>query len=225
MALPVKLERCRQGREARKRRILETRGLWNVNTPNKLTILRIVLTPFFLAALLWEFPFHDFAALLIFIAASLTDWLDGKLARKYNLITDFGKFLDPIADKMLTTAAFLGFIVLGRGAGIVWITFLVLVREFMVASVRMIAAAEGKVIAADKWGKIKTVCQMVAIIMVMATHGLIEVFHLLWPSFTLLNQPLMIAYNMALWASAVLTVISGANYIVKNKGCLGLSDL
>ncbi|MBQ6819289.1 MAG: CDP-diacylglycerol--glycerol-3-phosphate 3-phosphatidyltransferase [Clostridia bacterium] len=196
-----------------------------MNTPNKLTVMRMILTPFFLLALLWEFPFHYWVALGIFIFASLTDMWDGKLARKYNLITDFGKFLDPIADKMLTTAAFLGFIQLDLGVGVVWITFLVLMREFMVASVRMLAAAKGTVIAADIWGKVKTVVQMVAVIMVLSFEGFMELFARFCPSFTLLNAPMVILYNIVLWASAVLTVISGVNYLVKNKECLGLKDL
>jgi CDP-diacylglycerol--glycerol-3-phosphate 3-phosphatidyltransferase len=196
-----------------------------MNTPNKLTVLRMIMTPFFLWTLLWDFPFHYVVALIIFILASLTDMWDGKLARKYNLITDFGKFLDPIADKMLTTAAFLGFIQLGLGKGVVWIAFLVLMREFMVASVRMLAAAKGKVIAADIWGKVKTVVQMVAIIMVLTFEGAMELFQMVCPDFTLLNTPMVVLYNVVLWASAVLTVISGVNYLVKNKDSLGLKDL
>lgn len=196
-----------------------------MNIPNRLTVLRIIMTPLFLVALVWEFPFHYFAALLIFIAASLTDWWDGYLARKNNLVTNFGKFLDPIADKMLTTSAFIGFVALGLGEGIVWITFIVLTREFMVASMRMIAATKGNVVAADWWGKVKTVVQMVAIIMVMAFHGFMELFQMFVPQFTLLNTPMVILYNIALWLSAVLTVISGVNYMIKNKNCLELSDM
>ena len=120
-----------------------------MNTPNKLTIARIIATPVFVAAMLIDFPYHYLVATILFIAASLTDMIDGKMARKYNLITDFGKFLDPLADKMLTTAAFLGFIALDIGYGAVWIAFIVLFREFAVSSVRLIASTSGgKVIAA-----------------------------------------------------------------------------
>jgi CDP-diacylglycerol--glycerol-3-phosphate 3-phosphatidyltransferase len=196
-----------------------------MNTPNKLTLIRMILTPFFLLSLLWQFPFHYFVALGIFVLASLTDMWDGKLARKYNLITDFGKFLDPIADKMLTTAAFLGFILLDLGVGVIWITFLVLMREYMVASVRMLAAAKGTVIAADIWGKVKTVVQMVAIIMVLTFEGFMDVFARFCPSFTMLNTPMVVLYNILLWASAILTVISGINYLVKNKNCMDLKNL
>ncbi len=196
-----------------------------MNLPNQLTLLRIFMTPFFLLTLLWDFPFHYFVALIIFIAASLTDMWDGMIARKRNLVTDFGKFLDPIADKMLTTSAFLGFMVLGHGVGIVWITFAVLTREFMVASIRMMAATKGCVIAADMFGKVKTVVQMVAIIMVMAFHGFMDIFAMFLPDFTLLNLPMEILYNVALWLSAVLTVISGVNYWWKNRHCLDFTKL
>lgn len=184
-----------------------------MNLPNRLTLARIAAVPVFLILLLWQFPFHYFAALVIFVAASLTDLFDGRIARSRGLITDFGKFLDPIADKMLTTAALLGFISLGIGFGTVWITVIVLIREFSVSSIRMIAAASGKVVAADKWGKIKTVIQMVGIIMALTFEEFISLF----PSLLLVGTILRIAYNIVLWFSAVLTVVSGINYLVKNK--------
>ena len=184
-----------------------------INLPNRLTLGRIAAVPIFLLLLLLNFPFHCFAALAVFVAASLTDLFDGKIARSRGLITDFGKFLDPIADKMLTTAAFLGFMSLGIGFGTVWITLIILMREFSVSSIRMIAAASGKVVAADKWGKIKTVMQMVGIIMALAFEGFIAVIP--WPA--LVSDILRIFYNIVLWTSAVLTVFSGVNYLVKNK--------
>lgn len=184
-----------------------------MNLPNRLTLARIAAVPVFLILLLWQFPFHYFAVLVIFVAASLTDLFDGRIARSRGLITDFGKFLDPIADKMLTTAALLGFISLGIGFGTVWITVIVLIREFSVSSIRMIAAASGKVVAADKWGKIKTVMQMVGIIMALTFEEFISLF----PSLLLVGTILRIAYNIVLWFSAVLTVVSGINYLVKNK--------
>lgn len=184
-----------------------------MNLPNRLTLARIAAVPVFLILLLWQFPLHYFAALVIFVAASLTDLFDGRIARSRGLITDFGKFLDPIADKMLTTAALLGFISLGIGFGTVWITVIVLIREFSVSSIRMIAAASGKVVAADKWGKIKTVMQMVGIIMALTFEEFISLF----PSLLLVGTILRIAYNIVLWFSAVLTVFSGINYLVKNK--------
>ena len=184
-----------------------------INLPNRLTLGRIAAVPIFLLLLLLNFPFHYFAALAVFVAASLTDLFDGKIARSRGLITDFGKFLDPIADKMLTTAAFLGFMSLGIGFGTVWITLIILMREFSVSSIRMIAAASGRVVAADKWGKIKTVMQVVGIIMALAFEGFIAVIP--WP--VLVSDILRIFYNIVLWTSAVLTVFSGVKYLVKNK--------
>lgn len=184
-----------------------------INLPNRLTLARIAAVPIFLMLLLWQFPLHYFVALAVFVAASLTDLFDGRIARSRGLITDFGKFLDPIADKMLTTAAFLGFISLGIGFGTAWITAIVLMREFSVSSIRMVAAASGKVVAADKWGKIKTVIQMVGIIMTLAFEGFISLF----PTLLIVGAVLRTAYNIVLWFSAVLTVVSGINYLVKNK--------
>ena len=139
-----------------------------MNLPNKLTVLRIILTPIFLACLLIPFPHHMLVAAIIFIGASITDAIDGNYARKHNLVTDFGKFLDPLADKMLTTTALLGFIALGIGNGVVIIAFIVLFREFLISSLRLTAVSSGgTVIAANIWGKLKTITQMVSIITAM----------------------------------------------------------
>ncbi len=184
-----------------------------INTPNKLTIGRIIATPFFMAALMIEFPYHYAIALLIFAAASLTDMIDGKMARKYNLVTDFGKFLDPLADKMLTTAAFLGFIKLGIGWQITWIVFIVLFREFMIASLRLVTVSSGgKVIAANIWGKIKTVSQMAGIILALASYSLISDFGI-----TGIKAGCDAAISVLLWISAVLCVVSGAIYLAACK--------
>ena len=184
-----------------------------MNLPNKLTLLRMILTPFFLVTLLVNFPFHYAVSLFIFIVASITDYLDGNIARKQGIVTSFGKFLDPLADKMLTTAAFLGFMVLGIGYGVVWITFIVLLREFIVASVRMVAVSSGgKVIAANIWGKLKTVVQMVAIIYAIAAEAAKELFELSKIAFAL-----DIVTDILLWTSAVLCLISGVIYLIDNK--------
>lgn len=186
-----------------------------MNLPNKLTLIRMIMTPFFLVALLLPFDFHYLVAIAIFSVASYTDYLDGNIARKQNIVTSFGKFLDPIADKMLTTSAFLGFIALGIGKGIVWITFIVLFREFMVASVRMVAVSGGgKVIAANIWGKLKTVFQMIAIIFAMTAEQFKE---LPWFSFTVVNAILDLLTSLLLWISAALCVISGIIYLIQNK--------
>ena len=129
-----------------------------MNLPNKLTVVRIFLAPLFLLILLWDFPFHHLCAGLIFGAAALTDLFDGRIARSQGLITNLGKFLDPLADKMLTTAAFLGFLAMGHLD--VWAVMIILTREFLVTSVRLVAAKDGTVIAASFSGKAKTVAAM-----------------------------------------------------------------
>lgn len=188
----------------------------NMNLPNKLTVLRIIATPVFMLTLLLDFPSHYFVAMVIFIAAALTDMFDGKYARKHNMVTDFGKFLDPLADKMLTTAAFIGFVAKGIGYQAVWILFIVLFREFMVSSIRLIAVSSGgKVIAANFWGKLKTVFQMTAIIYALFTSGILS----------LVNIPLLTAImcglgDLLLWASAILCVISGVIYLRDNLSIL-----
>lgn len=186
-----------------------------MNLPNKLTVARLIMTPFFLAALLIEFPHHYLVALILFAAASLTDYIDGNMARKCNLVTDFGKFLDPLADKMLTTAAFLGFIHLGIGVGITWITFIVLIREFLITSLRLVSAGKGNVIAANIWGKLKTVSQMVAIIVAIGGRYLLTFFEN--SNTNAFVSMVDLVTTVLLWISAVLTIISGAIYVMQNK--------
>ncbi len=193
-----------------------------MNLPNKLTILRIIITPIFLITLLCNFKFHYLIAMLIFIAASLTDYIDGRIARSQNLITNFGKFMDPLADKMLTTAAFLGFIALNIGSGVVWITFIVLIREFLMTSLRLSAATSGKVIAANMWGKAKTVCQMVAVI--FALFSQIIIFDLGVGTGSVGGILLSSITTALLWLSAVLTVISGVFYVVDNRACIDTNN-
>ena len=186
-----------------------------MNTPNKLTIARIIATPVFMAALMIEFPYHYTAALLLFIAASLTDMIDGKMARKYGLITDFGKFLDPLADKMLTTAAFLGFIKMGIGWQVTWIAFIVLFREFLISSLRLVVVSSGgKVIAANIWGKCKTVSQMAGIIFALLAYALISDFGIDGSGFVLACD---IIISILFWVSAVLCIISGVIYLLDSK--------
>lgn len=192
-----------------------------MNLPNKLTVLRIILTPLFMLTLVWSFPFHYFVSLLIFIGASLTDLFDGKIARERGLVTNFGKFLDPLADKMLTTAAFLGFIALDIGYGAVWVAFIVLFREFAVSSVRLIASTSGgKVIAANIWGKLKTVFQMIAIIFAITAKQFMEIlamFNISAEVLGLIELILATLSTVLIWISAVLCIISGVIYIVDNK--------
>lgn len=185
-----------------------------MNTPNKLTIARMIATPIFMAVMLIDaIPYRYLISLVLFAAASLTDMIDGKMARKYNLVTDFGKFLDPLADKMLTTAAYLGFIFVYRESAYCWqmiaIVFIVLFREFMVSSLRLVTVSSGgKVVAANIWGKLKTVSQMAGIVLALFAYTLIGDFGL-----TSVQGVLDIIIVALFWISAVLCVISGAIYL------------
>ena len=186
-----------------------------MNTPNKLTLARMIATPIFMATMLINFPYHYAVSLVLFIAASLTDMIDGKMARKYNMVTDFGKFMDPLADKMLTTSAYLGFMFIYGATNFSWhivvINFIVLFREFAVSSIRLVAVtAGGKVVAANMWGKCKTVSQMAGIIIALAVYAFNEAIALSHGSFALKADAVIIAL---FWLSAVLCVISGAIYI------------
>ena len=167
-----------------------------MNLPNKLTMLRIILIPVFMGVLYWGFPGADYIALAIFIIASLTDLLDGKIARKYNLVTDFGKFADPLADKMLVTAAMLWFVEIGQMPA--WALLIVVVREFAVSGLRMVAADKGKVIAAGWSGKVKTASTMVCIVLMFL------------PIPSIVN-------TICVWVITLTTLYSGVEYFMKNK--------
>ena len=175
-----------------------------MNLPNKLTVARVILTPVYLAVMVMQFNMHYLAALIIFSVASFTDFLDGKIARKHNLVTTFGKLVDPVADKMLTTAAMLAFMQLGLCN--IWIVMIVITREFLVTSFRLVASAQGVVIAAGIWGKLKTVSQMAFSIVIMILAQFYTYF-MEWSTLCRLANGLM-------WITAVLTVISGVKYIV-----------
>ena len=175
-----------------------------MNLPNKLTLLRICMIPFFVAALLYEGGASQNMRILadvLFIAASLTDLLDGKIARKYNLVTNFGKFMDPLADKLLVCSALICLIELGQLPA--WVVIIIISREFIISGFRLVAADNGIVIAASYWGKFKTVFQMTAVILL--------IFNI--PSLALLT-------NIVLAVAVVLTVVSLADYIVKNRKVL-----
>ena len=181
-----------------------------MNLANKLTLLRVVLVPVFMAFLLIDNTVCQVLAIAVFIAASLTDMLDGQIARKYNQITTFGKFADPLADKMLTTAAFLIF--MQKGIIDSWAVMIILVREFAVSGVRLAAAGEGNVIAASFFGKFKTVAQMAAIIVTMVITNIPAI-----------AQSTSYTISAALiWISVVFTVLSGADYLIKNAHLLKL---
>ncbi len=172
-----------------------------MNLPNKLTVLRVCLIPLFVAALLIDsIPCNIYAALVIFALASITDWFDGKLARKHNLVTTFGKFLDPLADKMLVMSALCCFTYLD------WIdpvaVVIILAREFMVSGLRLVVANEGVVVAAGIWGKLKTAFTMFALIAIMLLVG-----------YSGFDRNIFIVNEVLIWISAVLTIISGGIYL------------
>ncbi len=187
-----------------------------MNLPNKLTVTRIILMPFFAAALLIPFPLHNLIALIIFAAASITDLLDGKIARKNNLVTDFGKFADPLADKILVLAAMLCFVQNGLCDCVAVI--LVLMREFSVTSVRLIAASKGKVIAANIWGKVKTVTQMIAVIGIIALQIIADLqsFGLTLPGNY--QAVVFIINEILIWISTFFAMLSGVIYLRQNRG-------
>lgn len=190
-----------------------------MNLPNKLTVARIIMTPLFMAAMLIEFPHHYLVAVLLFAVAALTDLLDGNIARARGIVTNFGKFLDPLADKMLTTSAFIAFLAKGFGTGIAWVLFIVLFREFMIASLRLVAVSSEtkKVIPANIWGKIKTVTQMVAIIFGIAVlyfnESVLPLLNGILSATNEITAILYIVFDVLLWISTLFAVISGVIYM------------
>ncbi|MEG2073802.1 MAG: CDP-diacylglycerol--glycerol-3-phosphate 3-phosphatidyltransferase [Angelakisella sp.] len=182
-----------------------------MNLPNKLTMLRMALIPVFLLCMMWEFPHHYLLALIIFAGASFTDMLDGQIARARGLVTNFGKFMDPLADKLLVMSALVCFTQVKNLPFPAVIVVIILAREFAVTALRTLAADGGVVIAADKWGKIKTVSQMVWICYTLA---------FLWISTDVVGyaSDVFIAIWFAGLATVVVTTIgSGINYLVKNR--------
>ena len=177
----------------------------NMNLPNQLTIVRIILTPIFLALFLSDIKYHFMWGLIVFAIGSFTDFLDGKIARKRNIVTVFGQLADPVADKILTTAALLAFMKFDLCN--IWIIMIVLLREFTITSFRLVATAQGVVIPANIYGKMKTVSQMVFSILIMIMAELYDI-GVLPESF-----PLQIVSNALLGITAILCVISGVIYV------------
>ena len=170
-----------------------------MNLPNKLTLLRIALIPLFIVVLMTG---HYAISAVIFIVASLTDALDGYIARKYHLITNFGKIMDPLADKLLVTAAFVCLVQLGDIEA--WMVIVILARELTITGLRAVAASEGIVIAAANSGKLKTVLQMLAIIALLFQNYPFSLWHIPFA-------------DAMLWAAVFMTIYSGVEYIIKNK--------
>lgn len=175
-----------------------------MNSPNKLTVLRVILIPFFVVSLMIENGANQtfrYVAAAIFIIASLTDMLDGKIARKYNLVTNFGKFMDPLADKLLVCSALICLIQLGQLPA--WMVIIIVSREFIISGFRLVAAEQGIVIAASYWGKFKTTFQMIAVVLMILNFEALSVVTLI-----------------CTWAALILTIISLVDYIAKNHKVL-----
>ena len=175
-----------------------------MNLPNKLTILRVIMIPFFVAALLYDGGANQnmrYVAAALFIIASLTDMLDGKIARKYNLVTNFGKFMDPLADKLLVCSALICMIELRELPA--WMVIIIISRELIISGFRLVASDNGVVIAASYWGKFKTTFQMIGVVLL--------IFNI--PALSTLT-------TIIVWIALALTVISLVDYIVKNAGVL-----
>lgn len=192
-----------------------------MNLPNKLTLTRVIMVPFFVAFLLLtpKFLYFKWIALGIFIVASLTDLLDGKIARKYNLITNFGKFMDPLADKLLVCSALIGMSSLGVIPA--WITIIIIAREFIISGFRLIAAEKGVVIAASMWGKWKTTFQMVMLCVQMVVMNYYFEPYITGIKIIPLNVSIvMLVGNVTMYIALVLTVVSLIDYLVKNKDVL-----
>lgn len=213
-----------------------------MNLPNKLTVIRILLVPLIIAFTLIRFPFNDLIALVLFGAAALTDLFDGKIAREQNIVTDFGKFADPLADKILVISILICFVKLDLAPAVTVI--IVLFREFTVTSMRLVAAAKGKVIAANFWGKLKTVIQISAIVAIYLSRIILDIVMLscgCWsadpgaalfaagavgmdPAVKTTLAVSAVIDQTLMWLVAAVTVISGVIYIKDNKDIV-LSDM
>ncbi|CAM4321008.1 CDP-diacylglycerol--glycerol-3-phosphate 3-phosphatidyltransferase [Paenibacillus macerans] len=195
-----------------------------MNLPNRITLTRIFMIPVMLLFLLldagwlsyelvagtYALPVHQLIAAVLFIVAASTDGIDGYIARKYNLVTNLGKLLDPLADKLLVGTVLIGLVSLGKCNA--WIAVIIIAREFAVTGLREVALLEGSVIAASKWGKAKTIIQIIAITVLLLNN-----FPFAW-----LNIPFD---DIAIWLAAIITIYSGIDYFVKNKSVLSFSKM
>ncbi len=205
-----------------------------MNLPNKITLVRIFLVPIFIIVMFLPIPYVNLIAFLVFIVASITDFIDGRLARSRNLVTNFGKFLDPLADKLLVTAALIALV--GQDKLPSWIATVIIAREFIVTGIRLIASNEGRVIAASIWGKMKTVTQIIAISLLLLDNYrlpadesdifMIQKFQNLITNFTVapIEGVVGILSTIMITVAVIATIFSGYDYIVKNKDVLKLED-
>lgn len=180
-----------------------------LNPANKITISRILLIPVFIVLVLFQNFYAQLAALLVFVLAAATDSVDGYVARKYDMVSDFGKFMDPLADKLLVAAALCALV--GAGKTSVWVLFIIIVREFVVTGLRLIAVDNGVVIAASMWGKVKTVLQIIVVSVGLLPWNIGQAY-VLFKGVTVLD--------LLMWLMAAVTVISGCEYIFKNSTVL-----
>ncbi len=178
-----------------------------MNLPNKITMIRVILIPFFIVFMMIDDTWAKWASLAVFVIASLTDFVDGQMARRMNLVTDFGKFMDPLADKMLVAAAMILFVEMGKIPA--WIVVCIIAREFIISGFRMIAAEKGIVIAAGWWGKIKTAETMVMLVVL-----------LLFMSLGLKGGVFFIIEQILIYLALILTIVSMIDYLLKNKGVI-----
>lgn len=206
-----------------------------MNLPNKITVARICLVPIFIVVLFLPFSWSSLAGLIIFIIASITDSLDGHIARSRNMVTNFGKFLDPLADKLLVSSALIALVGMDRIPS--WFATIVIAREFMVTGIRLLANGEGRVIAASIWGKVKTITQIIAISLLLldSTSALpadeSDVFMIgklqnLFTTFSVtpIQNTIGILATVMIIVAIIFTIFSGADYLVKNKDVLKLEE-
>ncbi|MBP3283952.1 MAG: CDP-diacylglycerol--glycerol-3-phosphate 3-phosphatidyltransferase [Clostridia bacterium] len=205
-----------------------------MNLPNKITVLRILLVPVFMILLLIPFPYNNIVAFFVFLIAACTDFIDGHLARSRNLVTNFGKFLDPLADKLLVAAALIALV--GQDKIPSWFATVIIAREFIVTGIRLIANGEGRVIAASMWGKAKTMTQIIAISLLMldpyrlpADESDVLMIGKLRELFGLgmaqtLQSVVGILATVMILVALVITIYSGYDYLAKNKDVLKLED-
>lgn len=188
-----------------------------MNLPNKLTVSRFALTVFFLLAVFVEFPFDTTVALALFVVASITDWVDGAYARRHNLVTNFGKLMDPLADKILTCSAFIAFV--GEGWIAAWMVVLIVARELAITGLRLLAASKNVVLAAEGWGKHKTIWQIITIIAILVWQSYPD-----WAwfgklfAFEIAGRAWVVWFTgFAKWFTIALTAISGWLYLWNNR--------
>ncbi len=196
-----------------------------MNLPNQLTVSRFVLTLAFLIAIFSGFPFHESVALILFVAASITDWMDGAIARRRQLVTNFGKLMDPLADKILVCSAFIAFV--GEGLMPAWMVTVIVARELAITGLRLVAANKNVVLAAEGFGKHKTISQIVAIIAI-----LVSISYQQWDivgttvfGFAIAGKPWVEWFTPAsIWVAVLLTFLSGWLYLWRNRN-IYLSDM